>query len=153
VVLFEELIADRPTLAEPRFKLAGYLADFPDTRLRDKARAITLGQTAAELAPREAEPWVMLGLARYRAGDWRGTIEAMDKALENGPDGESKPRFLLAMACQQLGDRDRALKEFGWAVRAMEANRSHDEDLLRSRTEAAALLGLAELPADVFARP
>ncbi len=90
-VLFEKLINDRPTLAGPRFNLAGYLADFPDTRLRDSGRAIELAEKAVELAPREADPLVKLGLARYRAGDWRSTITAMQKALESRPGATAQP--------------------------------------------------------------
>ena len=115
-VLFEKLITDRPTLAGPRFNLAGYLADFPDTRLRDTGRAIELAEKAVELAPREADPLVKLGLARYRAGDWRSTITAMQKALESRPGGDCTAWLFLAMAHQQLGVKDQARKEYDRAV-------------------------------------
>ena len=90
-ILFERLITDRPTLAGPRFELARYLADFPDTRLRDTGRAIELAEKAVELAPNEADALVKLGLARYRTGDWRSTIRAMQKALESRPGATAQP--------------------------------------------------------------
>ncbi len=153
VVLFQKLITDRPTLAEPRYKLAGYLADFPDARLRDTARAITLAEEAARLAPRVPDAWASLGLARYRAGDWKGTIKAMDKTLELSPGGDSKAWFFVAMAHWQLRDKDQARKGYDRAVDWIETNGSQDEKLLRFRAEVVALLGVPELPVDVFAGP
>ena len=61
--------------------------------------------------------------------------------------------FFLAMARWQLGQKDKARACHEKAVAWMETNRSKDVELVRFRAEAAALLGVAGLPADVFARP
>jgi hypothetical protein len=39
--------------------------------------AVTLAEKATNLAPKEPDAWLTLGLARYRAGDVKGTIDAM----------------------------------------------------------------------------
>jgi tetratricopeptide (TPR) repeat protein len=151
--LFQRAIAETPNLAEARLRLATHLADFPETRLRNIARATALAEEATRLTPRVPDPWASLGLVRYRAGDWKGTITAMEKTLELSPGGDGQAWFFLAMARQQLGEKDRAREEFDRAVRWMKTNRSSDEDMLMFRAEAVALLGVPELPADVFAGP
>jgi hypothetical protein len=57
------------------------------------------------------------------------------------------------MARWQLGQKDEARTWYGKAVAWMDKNKPQDHELKRVRTEAATLLSLAELPADVFARP
>jgi len=56
------------------------------------------------------------------------------------------------MAQRRLGDRDQARTWYDRAVEWMDKNEPQDDELKRFRAEAAALLGLDDLPDDVFAQ-
>ena len=107
------------------------MADFPDTRLRDTARAVRLAEKETDLTPQEPDAWVNLGLARYRAGDVKGTIDAMNKTLEFRSGGDAQAWFFLAMAHWQTGDKGQSREMYDRAVRWMKTNGSRKEDLLR----------------------
>ena len=71
-----------------------------------------------------------------------------------GEGGDSFDWFFLAMAHWQLGDPvRRPATWYDRAVERMEKSETQDVELRRFRAEVAALFGLADLPADVFARP
>jgi hypothetical protein len=81
-------------------------------------------------------------------------IEALQKSDSMDPSRhQAYNNFFLALAHWRLGDRDRAYTDYDRAVAWMERNDSYGDELNRFRDEAATLLGLADLPADVFARP
>jgi hypothetical protein len=61
--------------------------------------------------------------------------------------------FFLAMAHWQLGETEEARRWYDRAVAWMDKNLTQDDELKRFRAEAEALMGIAALPADVFARP
>ncbi|MGH7171998.1 MAG: hypothetical protein ACRELG_17120, partial [Gemmataceae bacterium] len=84
-----------------------------------------------------------LGVAHYRAEKWQAAIAALTKsmALRNG--GDSSDWFFLAMVHQQEGRKDEARMCYDRAARWMEKNQAKDEELVRFRAEAAALLGIA----------
>ena len=83
-------------------------------------------------------------MAHYRAGDWKAAIEALTKSMELRNGGDSNDWFFLAMAHWQLGDKTQARSWYDKAVPWMEKNQPKDEELLRFRAEAAALLGVKE---------
>jgi tetratricopeptide (TPR) repeat protein len=123
--------------------LAWLLATCPDPDLRDPSRAVGLAKKAVELAQAAPEFRNTLGVARYRAGDWPGAIEALAKSEELAP-GTSVGfnAFFLAMAHRQLGHQDEPRQWYDRAVQWTEKNQPEDEELRRFRAEAAALLGL-----------
>jgi tetratricopeptide (TPR) repeat protein len=125
--------------------------DFPD--LRDPERARRVAQKATELAPRVGGYWNTLGVAQYRAGDWKAAVAALERSMELSKEGSGSDWFFLAMAHWQLGDHLRARSWYDKAVAWMDTNRTTDDELRRFRAEASALFGVPELPADVFARP
>jgi Flp pilus assembly protein TadD len=149
-----------PDQSSAAANLANFLATCPDPRFRDAARAVELAQRAVEQAPDEAVNWRNLGMAQYRARDWKAAVQALEKALElrsNGKSSEwhllSKELFFLAMAQMQLGDKEQARTQCDKAMQWMEQNPALLEkyptdhaDLRRFRAEAAALLGLADVP-------
>jgi len=86
-----------------------------------------------------------LGTARYRAGDWKGAIVDLQKAigLRQADDPVNAfEGFFVAMARWQLGDKDQARIWFDKSVRWMEKGKQDDPQLKRFRTEAAELLGI-----------
>ena len=91
----------------------------------------------------------MLGWAHYRAGDWKASVEALEKSCglwsqDDPKGGDAYQWFFLAMAHCRLGEKDKAR---GWYDRAIEWTdkyRQKNEDLRRFRAEAAELLGLSE---------
>jgi serine/threonine protein kinase/tetratricopeptide (TPR) repeat protein len=127
--------------------LAWFLATCPDPRLRDPRRAVELARKATTLQPQRPVGWNTLGIAQYRAGDWEAARRTLTKSIElyasRSPPAtlESFNTFFLAMAHWQLGERERARQWYDRAVRWMEKYQAHDEELLRIRAEAAALIG------------
>jgi tetratricopeptide (TPR) repeat protein len=140
----ENLVKDNPGSTEAQDGLAWFLANCGDSRLRDPARAVELAGRAVEAAPEQGLYWRTLGLARYRNGDWKETLSALDKAMQNRSGGDSSDWFILAMACWRLGEKDKARDWYDKAVAWMNKNQPQVEELKRFRAEAAALLGVAD---------
>jgi eukaryotic-like serine/threonine-protein kinase len=140
------------TLALRYASLSEQLAAGPDSTLRDPRRAVEFAKEAVELCPNEASVWYTLGVARYRAGDWKGAALAMNKSLEVRNTGEFRTWFFLSMACWKLGSKDEARKWYTAALVWTEKRAPEHEELLRLRGEAAALLGLSEKAADLAPR-
>src|SRR5262249_47187761 len=66
--------------------VAWLLATCPDAPFRDPDRAVELAKRAVELAPKAATNWNTLGVAHYRAGDWKAAIAALEKSESLAPD-------------------------------------------------------------------
>jgi tetratricopeptide (TPR) repeat protein len=148
-LIAERLIADFPTepgylrtLAVGQNNLAWLLATCADAKLREPGRAVEMAKRAVTLAPKEGIYWNTLGVAHYRAGDWKAAIEALSKSMELRKGGDSNDWFFLAMAHWQLGDKPQARSWYDKAVTWMDKNQTKDEELIRFRTEAEALLGV-----------
>jgi tetratricopeptide (TPR) repeat protein len=136
-----------PDNAEPHNDLAWFLATCPDAKVRDPGRAVELAKRAVELSPKEGNYWNTLGVAHYRAGDWKPCIETLEKSMELPQGGDAFDFFFLAMAHWQLGHKDEAQKWQEKAVQWMHKNEEalkkdklHDAELRRFRAEAEKLL-------------
>jgi tetratricopeptide (TPR) repeat protein len=134
--------------------LAWLLATCPDEHVRNPTEAVALAEKAVKMSPPAGSFGRTLGVARYRAGDARGAVAALEKSLELGPTGlfrsprgDSSEWFFLAMAHWHLGDKEQARKWYDQAVRWTEKNRPRDPELLRFREEAAEVLGVKNQPA------
>jgi tetratricopeptide (TPR) repeat protein len=138
-------------------QLAWSLAACPVLQLRDPAQAVALARKAVEMSTRKgdlAQRWNTLGVALYRAGDWESAVAALEKAEALEPDKSLAFNGLfLAMARWQLGQRDEARTWYDRSLAWMETKKDKDPELVRFHAEAATLLGLLNLPGDVFARP
>ena len=85
-------------------------------------------------------------MALYRNGEWKAAIEALEKSI--GISGYSAfDGFFLAMAREKLGESVRARAEYDRALDWMKQVKSKDDELRRSRAEAAELLQIINLPA------
>jgi serine/threonine protein kinase/tetratricopeptide (TPR) repeat protein len=143
IAAYREAIRLKPDLASPHWNLSYLLANGADPKLRDAAEAVKLARKAVELAPRASRSWQALGWALYRTGAWKDSIEAFHKSMalqENPKGGDSGQWFGLAMAHWRLGDKEEARQWQDQAVQWMEKNKPQDEERLRFRAEAEALL-------------
>jgi tetratricopeptide (TPR) repeat protein len=82
------------------------LVNRPDPKARDPKRALETVQEAIELDRQSAVAWQHLGWVRYRIGDWRASIEALEKScqLENG--GDCGQWIVLALAHARLAGQE-----------------------------------------------
>jgi serine/threonine protein kinase/tetratricopeptide (TPR) repeat protein len=139
-----ELLADtgRRTTNDPaaQNELAWMLATDPDPAFRDAAVSVELAQAAVEAAPREGNYWNTLGVARYRAGNWKAAVAALEKATALRKGGDSFDWYILAMAHGQLGQREEARQWFARAEKWMRQRAPQNKELRRFQAEAAALV-------------
>ncbi len=129
--------------------LAWILATASDVKLRDPKRAVKLAEEVVRLSPKTSPFRGTLGTARYRAGDWKGSITELEEAIRLWkPDAPTHAihGFVLAMAHWQLGEKEKARAWFDKSAAWMARGKKDDPDLKRFRAEAAELLGVKEGP-------
>jgi tetratricopeptide (TPR) repeat protein/serine/threonine protein kinase len=138
-----------PADADIHNQLAWQLANCPEAKLRDPARAIELSKKSIELEPMEGSFWNTLGAAHYRSGDEKAAIAALNKSMELRKGGDAFDYLFLAMAHQKLGDPDEASKWYDRATEWLEKNSQRlkglpgaAEEFRRLRTEAEEVLKL-----------
>ena len=141
VAEYRQAIRLKPDYPTPYNNLAELLATSADPKLRRPAEAVELAKKAVSLDPKSHPIWNTLGVAQYRAGDYKAAIESLGKSMELSSGGTVNVWFFLAMAHWQLGHKDEARTWYDKAVQCMEKNKPKDEQLLRFRAEAAELLG------------
>jgi len=114
-------------------------------------RAVELAKEAVERAPKEENHWNTLGVAHYRAGNWKAAVEALNKSRELRKGDDAFDLFFLAMAHWRLGQKYDALKWYKQAVQwveknneALATNPGWSEELRRFRAEAKELLNVKE---------
>jgi uncharacterized protein HemY len=54
-----------------------------------------LATKIVELVPNEGSFWNTLGMAHYRAGDWKAAVEALNKSIELHQGAETSDWFFL----------------------------------------------------------
>ena len=127
-------------------EMASLLANCEVLRFRDPARALGLATKATELAPQDPANWSTLGIANYRAGDWKHAIEALEKSTQLDAGDFATAWFFLGMAHWRKGEKDLARQFFDKAVTWMEKHDNEDDELNRYRAEASGLLGIIDHP-------
>jgi serine/threonine protein kinase/tetratricopeptide (TPR) repeat protein len=129
--------------------LAEFLAACPDQCLRDPTRALELSRKAVKLYPETWGAWQALGWSLYCMGQWRASIQALEKscALQGNPErGDFRQWYCLAMGHCQLGNHAEARAWYDRATNWLNNHRSADERLRSYRAQAAALLRINEQP-------
>ena len=125
-------------------KFAWFLATCSETRLRESDRAVEFAQKATKAAPEMFTYWGTLGVAHYRAGDWRAAADALERSMRMNQGGDACDWLFLAMARCQLGDKEQARRWYEQAVRAAKENKPLSNcdpgELRRFRTEAEQLM-------------
>jgi tetratricopeptide (TPR) repeat protein len=130
----------RSELADQSRKLAWWLANALNPKIRDGKRAVELAKQAVELAPEDGLSWNTFGVAYYRAGQWQDALTGLERSMELRKGGDSLDWFFFAMTHQQLGHSDTASNWYAKAVEWMEKNQPSNEELGRFRKEATMLL-------------
>ncbi len=143
--MYRELLKVGTKDAAALNNLAWLLSTCTDASVRDPERAVELAKKAVEDEPKNGMYWNTLGVAHYRAGDWKTAIEALTKSMVLlAGQSESFNTFFLGMTHWQVGEKPQAHPWFDKAVSWMEKNQPNNEELIRFRAEAAALLGVNE---------
>jgi eukaryotic-like serine/threonine-protein kinase len=147
VAVCRESIQAHPADVDTVCQLAEALSRPSDLKLHDLNDAIELARKAVALDPNIPRPWLVLGTALYRAGDWSGADAALREAVRQWKEGDyTKAHILgyLAMAQWQRGHKAAAKESYQKAVELMERN--FDARDLGLRAEAAALLDIRDTP-------
>jgi tetratricopeptide (TPR) repeat protein len=107
--------------------------------------AVELAQKAVTGSPDAAHIVNTLGIAYYRAGDWKAAIDTLKRAdaLYRGNNFSSNA-FFIAMAHWQQGEKEQARKWYVPATVWMEKYGPKNAELLCFRSEAASLLQFPE---------
>src|SRR5262249_55670004 len=139
---FEKAVELDPTWPEAHDVLAWVLTICPEVKLRNPRRGLEVARKAVKLAPQSCASWQMVGWASYRTGDWKASIEALEKSCALQDDrkgGDASQWFFWAMAHGRLGERDRARQWYDRAVAWMDKHAPNDGNLRNFRAEAAEL--------------
>src|SRR4030095_12121793 len=116
------------------------LATRPEANLRDPKEAVALARRAVDLKPEEGNYWNTLGVAQYRADEWKASSAALEKSMELRKGGDCNDWFFLAMAHWQLGENDKAREWYDKAALWMDTNAKDNAELIRFRAEAEELM-------------
>ena len=84
----------------------------------------------------------MLGVARLRAGDATGAVDALKKAKDLARADNAALCFYLAMAQWNAGGREMARRSYEQGRALLEKSRNHDRELHALQAQAAVLLGV-----------
>jgi tetratricopeptide (TPR) repeat protein len=141
---YTKVIELSPNDTQLHNNLAWKLATHPNPKGREPRRAVQWAQKAVELAPQKGDYWNTLGVANYRAGDWKAAIAALEKSMELRKGGDGFDWFFLAMAHEKLGDHQKARTWYDKAVGWVTNHQPENEELRRFRAEATELLRMGE---------
>jgi WD40 repeat protein/tetratricopeptide (TPR) repeat protein len=112
----------------------------------EQVQALKLAQLAVRLTPGDANYWNTLGVAYYRAREWKAAVQALEDSEKLAPGKYlGLNAFFLALCHQQLGDPTRARDYYDRAVRWWQESQGklsarQQEELKYFRVEAEALL-------------
>jgi serine/threonine-protein kinase len=146
----ERLVREDPKTIDPASDAARVLADCPVVRIRDLSRATALARQCLEREPNAPGHLLALGMARYRAGDAREAAEALEKAVQQFPEGDgARPvgELALVLARWQTGQRDAARDLFEKTTARLDKAGLKHPAYEALRAEAGALLKADAKPA------
>lgn len=141
---WETAVREDPESIGVRIDLAGLLATSPESALRRPERAAALAQEVVAKAPADSRAWSILGIARYRAGDWAGSIQALDRADELTGKEETALGLWQAMALWRLGECTRAQERYDETDRKLGPLSASSEEIRLLRAEAASVLAVRQ---------
>lgn len=83
----------------------------PDPARRRPERAIEAARRNLELEPSD-NAWNTLGIALYRGGEYKESVEALTESMRLAGGGQSIDWLVVAMSLEKLGLHDQALEWF-----------------------------------------
>src|SRR5262249_39085450 len=104
--------------------------------------AVRQAQAACAGTGDEKQYLITLGLAHYRAGDWKEAVAVLEKSMRFRQGGDGLEWFFLAMAHWRLCRQEEAREWYDRAVRWMDKDAPQNEAMRRFRAETEALLGV-----------
>jgi serine/threonine protein kinase/tetratricopeptide (TPR) repeat protein len=96
--------------------LTWVLCTTEDVKLHDYAAALRHARKAVELSPNERNSWSNLGVALLRSGSAKEAVAALEKAVQMSKSADRRHRFFLAMAYQEINEKDKARRAFDEGV-------------------------------------
>jgi eukaryotic-like serine/threonine-protein kinase len=139
---FRKVIQVNPHNVNNYNNLAWLLCTTSVRGLRNPGEAVALASKAVKLAPGQGSFWNTLGVAHYRNGEWKRAIAALKKSMQLQQGGNGTDWFFLAMSHWQLGEKAKARQWYDKAVAWMRKQNRKDDELIRFRAEAEALMGI-----------
>ena len=106
----------------------------------DPTQGLALARKAVALEPNEWSFLNTLGVAAFRARDWKTAAKVFHQSI-TFTGGGAYDLFFLAMTYWHEGDKKQAREMYERAVAWTDKNKPDDPELRRFRAEAAALLG------------
>jgi serine/threonine protein kinase/Tfp pilus assembly protein PilF len=131
-----------PGSADSHNNLAWILVTCPYAPLRDLVEGENLARKAIELLPNNGAYWNTLGVAHYRAGDWKEAVAALTRSVQLDCGGNGYNGFFLALAHWRLGEREKSRQCFDQAAQWTDKNMPRSKELGRFRAEAAELINV-----------
>jgi Tfp pilus assembly protein PilF len=125
------------------------LTTCPAQKVRDPSRARAAAEKAVELDAKSSLAWQVLGWALYRTGEWKASIDALEKSMalqQSPPGGDSWQWFVLAMAHWRDGNPKQARHWYQRAVKWLAENAPHNAEGKRLQVEAAGLIEMKSQP-------
>ena len=119
IALAEKYFDSNPTNADARANLVKYLASAEDISLRQPRRALQLANELVGEDSTHGMLWHLLGIARYRNGDFVGAAEALTEGRKVGLDENRLTLnwLYVAMTHKQMGNSQLSKDAFLEAVR------------------------------------
>jgi tetratricopeptide (TPR) repeat protein/serine/threonine protein kinase len=106
--VYRTIIKLQPNSPVTHSKIAWILATRPEAHLRDPKQALALARRAVEIGPTTSLAWQFMGWIHYRTGDWKASIEALEKSctLQEGGTGDAAQWIVLALAHARLAAQE-----------------------------------------------
>jgi tetratricopeptide (TPR) repeat protein/serine/threonine protein kinase len=143
ITAYSKVIELQPSSASRCNNLAWLLATCLEPAFRNARRAVELARRAVELAPKQPTYWTTLGVAQYRAGDWKAASAALAKSMELRKSGNVSAWLFQAMARWQLGQKEEPRRWYDRVSVWLDQHQPANDELRRFQAEAAELLGIA----------
>jgi serine/threonine protein kinase/tetratricopeptide (TPR) repeat protein len=105
-------------------------------------RAVAMSREAVRLDGDYGPYWHTMGMAEFRARNWKASAEAMHEAMKRRKGGNAYEWLFLAMIRHELGEKDEARRWYDKSVDWMRQLKSPDPYLNQFRREAESKLGL-----------